>query len=218
MFIGYDRREAVATHVLAHSILRRSRLPVAITPLVRGVLPITRPRGPTESTDFSLSRFLVPYLAGYSGLALFLDCDMVLRGDVADLFDMATGNRCVWVAKHEYVPKTVRKFLGQVQTVYPRKNWSSVMLFDCARCSMLTPEYVDTAHGLELHRFMWCDESDIGSLPLEWNWLVGEYDANPQAKLLHYTLGGPYFHEYRNTEHAAEWLAEYSDMQTPLGE
>lgn len=219
VFVGYDPREAVALYVLAHSIVRRSSTPVRITPLVRSQLPeYQRERGPTESTDFSLTRFMVPHLMGYQGRALYLDCDMLVRADLADLFGMAHYGAAVSVVKHNYTPKSVSKFLGQQQTSYPRKNWSSLMVFDCDRCAHLTPDYVNRATGLELHRFMWLDENEIGALPLEWNWLVGEYQPNPAAKLLHYTLGGPYFRDYRECDHAAEWLAEYQHMQEPIGE
>jgi hypothetical protein len=114
----------------------------------------------------------------------------------------------VLACKHDYVPKTERKFLDQVQTKYPRKNWSSVMLFNNARCRALTPEYVNTASGLDLHRFNWLNDEDIGDIPLEWNWLVGEYERKPDVKIVHYTLGGPYFDEYRDCDYAAEWVEE----------
>jgi hypothetical protein len=110
------------------------------------------------------------------------------------------------------VPKTERKFLDQLQTKYPRKNWSSLMLFNNQRCAALTPEYVNSTPGLDLHRFAWTEDARIGELALEWNWLVGEYDYNPGAKIVHYTLGGPYFDEYRDCDYAEEWFAEYSSM------
>jgi hypothetical protein len=118
------------------------------------------------------------------------------------------------VCKHDYVPKTERKFLDHVQTKYPRKNWSSLMAFNNDRCRALTPDYVNTAAGLDLHRFKWLDETDIGELPLEWNWLVGEYPYAAGAKIVHYTLGGPYFEQYRECDYAAEWFAEYEAMRS----
>jgi hypothetical protein len=111
------------------------------------------------------------------------------------------------------VPKTDRKFLDQVQTKYKRKNWSSLMLFNNARCRALTPDYVNTASGLELHRFAWIDDAAIGELPLEWNWLVGEYAHNPAAKIVHFTIGGPYFAAYRDCDYAGEWFAEFESMR-----
>jgi hypothetical protein len=119
------------------------------------------------------------------------------------------------VVKHDYTPKTATKFFGQQQTVYPRKNWSSLMVFNNARCHNLTPEDVNSASALELHRFKWMDDEAVGSLPLEWNWLVGEYEPNAEAKILHYTLGGPWFHEYDNRDHSEEWHIALDDTIAP---
>jgi hypothetical protein len=217
VFIGYDPRETVAFYTLAHSILRRSSIPVSITALMKSQLKhlYTRPRGPTESTEFALTRFLVPELSGYEGWSLFMDCDMLCRADIAELA-AETGrqpDKAVLVCQHDYVPKSERKFLNQVQTKYPRKNWSSVMLFNNERCTALTPQYVNSASGLDLHRFAWIDDGRIGSLPLEWNWLVDEYPFNPQAKIAHFTRGGPYFDDYRECDYAGEWFAEFESMR-----
>ena len=194
IYIGYDNREIIAFHVLSHSILSRANNRIAIIPLVRGQLPeYTRIRGPLETTDFSMTRFLVPYLSGYSGYSIFLDCDMLCKVDIAEIMVevIRTPNKAVWVCKHDYTPKGETKFLGQTQTKYERKNWSSVMLFDNERCRALTPDYVNLAQPLELHRFKWINDDEIGSLPLEWNWLVGEYGHNEAANILHYTQGTP---------------------------
>lgn len=216
LFIGYDPNESVAYHTLAHSILRRSSIPVTIAPLMRSQLGrlYARERGPTESTEFSLTRFLVPALSQYRGWSLFMDCDMLCRADIAELAAAIERDpdKAVLVCKHDYVPKTERKFLDRIQTRYPRKNWSSLMLFNNERCTALTPRYVNGASGLELHRFAWLDDALIGELPLEWNWLVGEYDYNPAAKIVHYTLGGPYFDDYRDCDYAAEWFADFRSM------
>ena len=218
VFIGWDASESVAYHVLAHSIIRRVRRPVSITPLCRDHFPFfTRKRGPLESTDFSLSRFLVPYLSGYTGYSLYMDCDMVALADIGELVEMceyegSKGEQAVWVCQHNYTPRTATKMDDRVQTVYTRKNWSSLMVFRNNWCRNLTPEYVNTALPLNLHRFAWAKDHEIGTLPLEWNWLVGEYLPHPLSKVLHYTLGGPWRGAYRSTDHAEEWLAEYHDM------
>ncbi len=218
VYIGYDSRESVAFYTLAHSIMRRSSIPVSITPLMQSQLKglYTRARGPTESTEFSLTRFLVPALADFRGWALFMDCDMLCRADIAQLqrYIAEQNDKAVLVCRHDYVPKTERKFLDQVQTKYPRKNWSSLMIFNNERCKALTPDYVNSATGLDLHRFKWLDDAQIGTLPLEWNWLVGEYDYRPDAKIVHYTLGGPYFDEYRACDYADEWFAEFDSMRS----
>lgn len=217
IFIGYDKNESAAYHVLSHSILRQARAPISITPLVRDHFPyFTRKRGPLESTDFSVTRFLVPYLSGYHGYSLFMDCDMLCRVPINDIWQALNPNisrhRAVWVCPHDYVPSSERKMKDQVQTPYLRKNWSSFMFFDNSECRVLTPDYVNTATGLQLHRFEWLQDEQIGFLPLEWNWLVGEYAPNPQAKMLHYTLGGPWLSKYRGCDHAEEWFNEFRDM------
>jgi hypothetical protein len=217
IYIGYDSRESVAFHTLAHSILRRASLPISIAPLVQGQLKhlYRRSRGPTESTEFSMTRFLVPALSGYRGWSLFMDCDMLCRTDIAALAAEIERqpDKAVLVCKHDYTPRTERKFLDQVQTRYTRKNWSSLMLFNNERCRSLTAGYVNSASGLELHRFAWADDAAIGELALEWNWLVGEYPYNPAARIVHFTIGGPYFPAYRDCDYAAEWFAERDSMQ-----
>jgi hypothetical protein len=217
IYIGYDPRESVAFHTLAHSILRRASVPISIAPLVQSQLRgvYRRTRGPTESTEFSLTRFLVPHLSGFSGWSLFMDCDMLCRVDIAALMKETErqADKAVLVCKHDYIPKTQRKFLDQVQTRYPRKNWSSLMIFNNARCRSLSPEYVNSASGLDLHRFAWIGDGAIGELPLEWNWLVGEYAYNPAAKIVHFTIGGPYFAAYRDCDYAGEWFAECDSMR-----
>jgi hypothetical protein len=217
VYIGYDPKESAAFYTLAHSILRRASIPVAIAPLMRTQLKniYTRERGPTESTEFSMTRFLVPYLSGYVGWSMFMDCDMLCLADIGELAQRIDRqpDKAVLVCKHDYVPRTERKFLDQVQTKYPRKNWSSLMVFNNARCRALTAAYVNSAPGLELHRFNWTEDGSIGEIPLEWNWLVGEYDHSPKAKIVHYTLGGPYFDAYRDCDYAAEWFAEFEAMR-----
>jgi len=220
LFIGYDSAEPVAYHTLAHSILTRSSVPVTITPLVRrhlGVAGYTRARGPLESTEFSLTRFLVPHLSNYKGRSVFMDCDMLCRVDIATLMldIISQADKAVVVCQHDYQPTSTTKFLNQPQTAYYRKNWSSFMVFNNAKCTTLTPEYVNTATGLQLHRFEWLRDQDaIGSLPLDWNWLVGEYSRNDDAKMLHFTTGGPWFPDCEDVDYAEEWRLERAAMLT----
>ena len=220
IYIGYDEKETIAYHVLSHSLLRHATGPIRLTPLVKSQIAnvYTRPRNPLESTDFSLTRFLVPYLNGYEGYSIFLDCDMLCQSDPYELllYAMAEPDKAVHVCQHDYVPSSSKKFLDQPQTVYPRKNWSSVMVFNNAACRMLTPEYVNTATPLDLHRMTWVKDDDISALPLTWNWLVGEYEPKSAAKLLHYTLGTPCFADYANCEHSDLWWAEYERVMLPV--
>ena len=215
VFIGYDSREAVAFDVLAHSIQARASAPVSITPVKLEQLEAVfrRERNPLQSTEFSFSRFLVPYLCGYEGWAVFMDCDMLVRADIARLWALRDERFAVQVVKHVHVPKEDVKFLGAVQTKYEKKNWSSVMLMNCARCTALTPEFVNTATGLQLHQFKWLEGDQlIGDIPHEWNHLVGFDAPRPDASLVHFTIGGPYFDEYRDCEYSGEWFAERESM------
>jgi hypothetical protein len=220
VYIGYDRQEVVAYHVLCQSIVETCSRPVRFTPVNLAALKdvFDRQAVAQQSTEFSFSRFLTPYLSGYAGWSLFMDCDMLLRADLADLFALADDSYAVMVCQHDYTPRDQVKFLDHVQTRYAKKNWSSVMLMNNARCRALTPAYVENATGLQLHQFRWLQsEAEIGPLPLEWNWLVGEYDANPAAKIAHFTRGGPYFPDYADCDYADEWRAVRDRTQAAAG-
>lgn len=215
IFIGYDPREAVAFHVLSHSIQRRASEPVSIAPVMLSQLhgAYLRERNPLQSTDFSFSRFLTPWLCGYQGWALFMDCDMLVQDDIATLWALRDERYAVQVVQHDHRPSETEKFLGAPQTRYEKKNWSSVMLMNCARCTALTPDYVNHASGLQLHQFHWlASDALIGTLPARWNHLVGYDKPEPNAANAHFTLGGPYFDEYRDCEYAVQWQIERDDM------
>lgn len=215
VFIGYDPREAVAYSVLAHSIHEHASEPISITPLRLSQLTkiYSRPRDVKQSTDFAFTRFLVPYLCGYDGWAIFMDCDMLVMDDIAELWALRDERYAVQVVKHDHKPQETRKFLGMPQTRYAKKNWSSVMLLNCAKCQTLTPEYVGRASGLELHQFKWLENDDlVGELPHRWNWLVGYDPADIGASNVHFTLGGPYFTEYEQCEYADLWFQARAKM------
>ena len=215
ILIGWDGRETVAWHVLAHSIMTRAKRPVMICPLILNHLHHVyhRPRDPSQSTDFTFSRFLTPYLAG-TGISVFMDCDMLCRVDINELEELALANMYhdVLVVKHDYSPTSKTKFLGQPQIPYPCKNWSSVMVFNGHRQAVkrLTPEYINRASGMDLHRFKWANS--VGELTPDWNHLVGEYEPNSHAKIVHFTLGTPCFKGYETCEYAQEWFEELGMM------
>jgi len=217
VFIGFDPRETVAFHVLSQSIHARASEPVSITPIMLSQLKdlMIRERNPLQSTDFSFSRFLTPYLCDYEGWAVFMDCDMLVLKDMAELWALRDDEYAVQVVKHNHVPEEDTKFLGAPQTQYEKKNWSSVMLFNCEKCQTLTPEYVNTASGLDLHRFHWLDGDHlIGQLPHSCNHLVAYDQTVPISEVfnLHYTSGGPYYEEYQTTDYAEEWFSEKENM------
>jgi lipopolysaccharide biosynthesis glycosyltransferase len=215
VFIGFDSNEVVAYHVFCQSILEKSSIPVEFLPIFLDNLGgiFTRERNSLQSTEFSFSRFLVPYLSDFKGWTLFADCDMLMRTDIAKLWELRDDRYAAMCVKHDYVPKIDTKFLGQTQTKYEKKNWSSVILFNNEKCTALTPDYVNSATGLQLHQFKWLDSDDqIGELPKTWNWLVNEYEHNPDADLVHFTDGGPYFTEYAKDDYADEWFAARDRM------
>jgi lipopolysaccharide biosynthesis glycosyltransferase len=146
----------------------------------------------------------------YTGWAIFIDGDMIVRGDIAELWNQRDDYKDVMVVKHDYKTRMPVKYLGAKNEDYPRKNWSSVILWNCASFPnrRLTPEFVQHSTGSELHRFSWLEDARIGELPREWNWLPDEYGPNPDAKLLHYTLGTPCFHEFADTPQGSEWHKE----------
>lgn len=206
IFAGYDRRESVGWHVFAQSVIDYCGAGVSITSLAGDQRD--------GSNAFTYSRFLVPELCGFKGLAVFVDgADMLVRADVSELFRLWDGFSAVMVVKHDYKTKHPRKYLGTSMESenrdYPRKNWSSVILWDCGHPLnwRMKSEYVKEQSGADLHRFAWLTDDRIGSLPVEWNWLVDEYGENEQAKLLHWTAGIPGFRQYRESPHAKEWLA-----------
>ena len=218
IFIGYDSKVKIAYHVLTESILRNSSTPITISPINLNNLKniYTRKQDPLASTEFSFSRFLVPHLMNYNGWAIFMDSDMVMLSDITKLLNLRNEKYAVQVCKHDYTPSSKNKFLGNNQTIYAKKNWSSLMLMNCSKCKTLTPEYVNTRSGLELHQFKWLDENLIGSIPLEWNWLVGEYPYKKDVHNVHFTEGGPYFKDYKNTEYANEWFNIYNMIKIDL--
>jgi len=220
VFIGYDHVESVAWHTMAASIYRHSTRPVAIIPVnlrnLKGIY--NRPRDPKQSNEFSFSRFLVPYLCNYEGQGVFFDCDMLMRTDISNIFSVMKEqpNKAVYVVKHTYEPRNDVKYLNTVQYKYPRKNWSSVVLWNCEhfKNQLITPKFVNTAEALALHRFTWLEDSEIGELDIKWNWLVGEYDDPPKdVKNVHWTVGGPYFKEYEDVDFAKEWFEARDQME-----
>ena len=221
VFVGYDTREDIAYQVCKHSI-ESKQSDASVRPLKQQELRdagwYTRGIDKLASTEFTFTRFLIPELCNFKGWALFMDCDMILKTDIKELFDQADNQYAVMCVQHDYSPSATTKMDGQQQTVYPRKNWSSVMLFNCGHKSnqTLTQDLVNNPEitGAYLHRFSWLDDSEIGQISHEWNWLTDWYEEGKDGtpKALHYTEGGPWFENYRNCDWHSTWKIELQDM------
>ena len=228
VYIGYDQRETAAYEVAVSSLLRRASQPVTITPLnAQRLAESGLLRRPTDlrgqrydilsnapaSTDFAISRFLVPMLA-QTGWALFTDSDVVFLEDVAKLFALADDRYAVMCVKHSYAPVAGRKMDNQVQTVYARKNWSSVMLFNCDHPANRRLSLIDVQErrGFDLHQFYWLNDTEIGALPAEWNWLVNEQAKSEQPCIAHFTRGGPFLPGWAGAQYDEIWYSESIDQ------
>lgn len=219
LVVGYDPREAVAYHVFVQSVIEHATIPVCFHPLSARAMPFYREHHADGSNGFIYSRFLTPFLMGYRGWAIYVDGDMVCQDDIRALWALRDASKAVQVVKHDYQTKAAMKYLGNRNEDYPRKNWSSVILWNCGHKanSMLTPELIEQETGAFLHRFSWLEETLIGDLPMAWNWLTTEYDDNPQASLLHYTLGTPCFDAYQDAPMSEVWRHYHRLTQGGMG-
>lgn len=211
--IGWDSREDIAYQVARQTLLDHASIKVDVHPIKLQDLVdrrvYTREVDPLAATEFTYSRFFTPWLMGYQGWALFVDCDFLFFGDVAQLLQYRDESKAVYCVPHDYTPKATTKMDGKVQTVYPRKNWSSCMLFNCAHPSVrkLTPELINAQSGAYLHRMQWAEDHEIGALPESWNWLEG-WSAPPEKgypNAVHYTNGGPWFKDWQDVAYADIW-------------
>lgn len=210
IFVGYDTREVAAYNACINSLKSNSSVNCNIIPLKLNTLTelgiYNRDVDPLSSTEFSFTRFLVPYLCNYSGWAIFCDCDFIFLEDIEKLYQLKDENYAVMCVQHNYTPSSLVKMDGKTQHLYPRKNWSSLILWNCAHPSnkQVTPELINKQTGQFLHRFTWLKDEEIGSLSQEWNWLVGWYKepSDGMPKALHFTEGGPWFENYINCEYS----------------
>ena len=236
-WIGYDAREADAFDVCSFSAQRKSSIGLYVRALRHkdlrasgfftrqwGINPQTGQLfdmldGLPFSTEFAFTRFLVPALQGYKGWALFTDCDVLWLDDVSNLVAEADPKFAVMVVKQNHIPQNQIKMDGQAQKPYPRKNWSSVILFNCEHPAnrALTPEFVNTATGRELHTFSWLADGEIGDLSPGWNFLVGHTKHNVKPRLMHFTDGGPWFEHMRDVPFGGWWTNEYDLMLKQKG-
>jgi len=213
VYVGFDPREEAGTHVFVSSLLEHATTPVSVIPLHLPLFKSFYSPGQRDGTNaFIYTRFLIPFLQGWRGWALFVDgADMLLKADVSELWALRDHYKAVQVVKHDYKTKHPRKYVGTQMEAdnrdYERKQWSSVMLINCGHMHWrdITPETVEQMTGPELHRFSWLKDELIGELPKEWNWLCQEHGPNPEAKLIHWTAGTPAFKAYANSPHADDF-------------
>ncbi|MDC6484435.1 glycosyltransferase [Methylophilaceae bacterium] len=220
IYIGFDQRESIAYHTFVQSLIDNASIPLEITPLAVRNLKGYEEKHDDKSNDFVYSRFLTPFLNDYKGWAIFADGDMVCQADIQDLLDLRDDSKALQVVKHDYKTKAQQKYLGNINQDYPRKNWSSVILWNCAhpKHKILTQDFISNQTGKYLHRFSWLKDDEIGELPKEWNWLATEYPNNEEAKIIHYTLGTPCFKDYRDTEMSEIWLNKYGRLNDGMEE
>ncbi len=221
IFVGYDTREDISYQVCEYQI-KKITPSCEVTPLILNDLKSKdlywRDEDKLGSTEFTFSRFLIPEITNFNGWALFCDCDILFLEDLKNLFDLCDDKYAVMCVQHDYTPKPGIKMDGKEQTIYPRKNWSSLVLWNCGHPSnkTVTKEFVNDPKttGKVLHRFSWLKDEEIGSISHEWNWLAGWYkepeDGKPKA--VHYTEGGPWFKDYRNCEYSELWKQALHNM------
>jgi hypothetical protein len=229
IYVGWEMREAAAYAVTRSSVQRHLSAPIPVHGLVledlqaRGLYtrPMKRFTGGQDdrlidvisdapcATEFAVSRFLVPHLA-QEGWALFLDCDFLIRADLAALFDGLDPKFAAYCVKHDYQPRPGIKMDGQLQTAYPRKLWSSFCIWNASHPAneALTLEMVNGAPGRDLHAMGWLRDEDIGDLGQEWNWVPGHSPADIEPKAVHFTEGGAWLRAYEHVAYADEWKAE----------
>jgi lipopolysaccharide biosynthesis glycosyltransferase len=221
IYVGYDGKvEPIAYHNFCQSVIEKSSIPVSFTPLALNTLKDYKETHTDGSNAFIYSRFLVPYLNNFKGIALFVDGDMICRTDIAEILANFDTDEAIKVVKHHYQTKHPIKYLGAKNEDYPKKNWSSVMLWNCSHWlnRQLTPRFIQEQTGKYLHRFEWLKypEEQVGKLDETWNWLVSEQEYNPDAKLVHYTIGSPCFKDYQDCDYSDEWFETYKRMIYPL--
>lgn len=225
IYIGWDSKEIIASDVCRSSILRHAVSAPEILDLkqqeLREANLYWKPSDPLASTEFTYTRFLVPHLMNYTGWALFVDCDFLFTSDIQELFDYCDNRYAVMCVKHDHRPTESVKMEGQKQTIYPRKNWSSLVLWNAGHPlnRQITPEVVNSESGAFLHRFKWLDDSLIGELPETWNWLEGWCQKPQKAfpKAIHFTRGGPWFKDWQHVDYADLWLAEQKKIRLAKG-
>ena len=214
--VGFDDREAIAYHTFVQSVIENSTLPTRFLPLNITSLDSYTEVHKDGSNNFIYTRFLVPYLMNFKGWAIYADGDMVCLEDIKKLWNKRNDKYAVQVVKHDYKTKIKNKYWGNKNEDYPRKNWSSLILWNCSHPAhkILTPQFINNQTGAYLHRFSWVKDEEIGKLDKNWNWLAMEYEEKKDINLIHYTIGTPCFKEYENTSQSFHWKKYFMNALT----
>ena len=212
--VGFDQREAIAYHTFCQSILEKSTIPIQFIPLAINSLYFYNENHNDGSNNFIYSRFLTPFICDFKGFAVYADGDMICNADISELADLFDTSKAVQLVKHDYKTKRSIKYFGNENKNYPRKNWSSVVIFNCQhpRNKVLTPQFIQEHDGAFLHRFQWLQDDEIGELDSTWNYLALEYKPRKDAKLIHYTLGTPCLVDFKEAEMSDIWWKTYSRL------
>ena len=224
IYMGWDSRDQLAYDVAEYSIRSRAAEPVSVLPLKQHELRTAgyywRAPDYGASTEFSITRFLVPTLHKHNTRSelnhwvLFCDSDVLFLTDPNEIFELADDRYAVMVVKHDHRPTGATKMYGAKQEYYPRKNWSSVVLWNCDHTAnhLINLGSVNDETPAYLHRFLWLDDDEIGELPSTWNHLAGETRRDGIPNLVHYTNGLPVYGEYRYGPLASLWKQALIDM------
>jgi hypothetical protein len=224
VYVGWDSREDIAFQICRHSLLKRATIPATVVPIKQHELReqglYTRDLDPLASTEFTYTRFFVPHLQNHQGWALFCDCDFLWLADIKDLVDLIDDRYAIMCVHHDHRPKEDWKMDHRAQTQYPRKNWSSMVLYNCGHPAnaALTADVANSESGAFLHRFQWLEDDLIGAVPETWNWLEG-WSPKPDTShpnVVHLTRGGPWFEEWRDVDYADLWLSEEAEYRATL--
>lgn len=214
--IGFDYREAIAYHVCSQSLIKNSSQALSIIPLASNLISNFSKLDDKGSNQFIISRFLTPSLVNFRGWVIYIDGDIICEEDIHELWALRDDSFAVQCVKHDYKTRYENKYFGNKNENYPRKNWSSVILWNCSHPSnrVLTPQFVSNHDGKYLHRFSWLEDEEIGNLPMKWNWLSSEYENNADAALIHYTLGTPCFRDWSDAGMAENWHKYFNEAVT----
>jgi len=213
IYIGHDSRFPQATRVCRKSIedYREHEIKYLDKKSLTRVGVYGREDISGESTEFSFTRFYVPMLCHYKGIAMFCDNDFLWKCDPTEMIKYL-GDKTIAVVKHKDMDIKQTKMSGVVNKSYPRKNWSSLIIYNCSKLRHLTKAYLDSSQASDLHELRWVDDNEIAEIPKSYNHLVGYYKKHNRIKALHYTLGGPWFDDYKNGEFSEEWWKVYKSL------